>query len=30
MKLIMLGCLRTQTCMPFMQKGRQSCQKTSN
>ena len=29
-KLIMLGCLRTQTCVPFIQKERQSCQKTSN
>ena len=29
-ELIMLGCLRTQTCVPFIQKERQSCQKTSN
>ncbi|KAL7474178.1 hypothetical protein ACHAW6_000166 [Cyclotella cf. meneghiniana] len=30
LKLIMLGCLRTKTCVPFIQKGRQSSQKTSN
>ncbi|KAL7474518.1 hypothetical protein ACHAWX_000029 [Stephanocyclus meneghinianus] len=26
----MLGCLRTQTCVPIIQNGRHSCQKTFN